>query len=253
MDEMQSIQGLVAGIANKFERVTQECPEHGPQEALVRRDTGAWACPKCHEAAVAAAEREKWLAERNATLMKIATIPSRYVGQRFMPTTPEHKHMRATVRQFRDFVVAEPRWAALILTGKNGTGKTLVSSEFAESWVKKLSKSARYITANGMVKEIQASYGQEGKSEESEILRFVQYDLLILDEIDAKPDKENANLLLTEVINRRYNENKPVIAISNQSFENLAPFVGDRVYSRLHENAFVAAFTWPDFRRAGAQ
>jgi DNA replication protein DnaC len=199
---------------------------------------------------VARAEREKWLAERNQTLMKIATIPARNVGQRFTATTPEQKTMRMTMRNFRDFVVAEPRWAALILVGTTGTGKTLAASEFAESWVKNLSKSARYITANGMVKEIQASYGVEGKSEESEIMRFVQYDLLILDEIDAKSDKPNADLLLTEVINRRYNENKPVIVISNQSFENLAPHVGDRVYSRLHENAFVAAFTWADFRKA---
>jgi len=251
MDEMQSIQGLVANIAGKFERVAQDCPEHGRQEALVRRDGGAWTCPKCHEAAVAKAERERWLLDRNATLMKIATIPARYSGQRFKATTDEQKLMRAKVRQFRDFVLVEPSWAALILSGKNGTGKTLVASEFAESWVTKLSKSARYITANGMVKEIQSSYGQEGKSEEGEILRFVQYDLLILDEIDAKSDKENANLLLTEVINRRYNENKPVIVITNQAFENLAPHVGDRVYSRLHENAFIAAFTWPDFRRAG--
>lgn len=247
---MESIQGLVEGIASKFEKVVKDCPEHGQQEALVRKDGGEWVCPKCHEAAVAKAEREKWLVERNATLMKIATIPARNIGQRFNATTPEQRLMRTMVRNFRDFVLAEPRWAALILVGITGTGKTLVASEFAESWVSKLSKSARYITANGMVKEIQASYGQEGKSEEGEILRFVQYDLLILDEIDAKSDKENANLLLTEVINRRYNENKPVIVITNQAFENLAPHVGDRVYSRLHENAFIAAFTWPDFRKA---
>jgi DNA replication protein DnaC len=248
---MESIQGLVESIASRFEKVTQDCERHGAQEALVRRDGGAWACPKCHEERVAAEERAKWMADRNATLLKIATIPAKYLGQRFIASTPEQKAMRATMRAFREFVLAEdgPRWASLILTGITGTGKTLAVSEFAESWVRKLSKSCRYITANGMIKEIQASYGAEGKSEEGEILRFVQYDLLILDEIDAKADKENANLLLTEVINRRYNENKPVIVISNQAFELLGQFVGDRVHSRLHENAFIVACTWPDFRR----
>jgi len=247
---MQSVQELMNGIAQRFERITQRCDKHGDQTALVRRDSGTWACPKCHEEEVAATERQRWLTERSAALLKIATVPRKYAGQRRPATTPEQRAVRATVRSFRDFVLAEPRWAVLLLVGKNGTGKTWLATEIAEAWVNNLSKSARYITANGMISEIQSSYGQEGKSQETEILRFVQYDLLILDEIDAKPDRENANILLTEVINRRYNENKPVVAITNQPVDNLAQFVGDRVDSRLHENAFVCAFTWADFRKS---
>jgi DNA replication protein DnaC len=104
-----------------------------------------------------------------------------------------------------------------------------------------------------MISEVQASYSSETKSKEGEILRFLQYDVLILDEIDAKPDREDSNLILTEVINRRYNEQKPVIAISNQPLADLAKFVGDRVHSRLHENAFICAFTWADSRKGGVQ
>ncbi|HBI70007.1 MAG TPA: hypothetical protein DDZ22_13650, partial [Massilia sp.] len=79
-----------------------------------------------------------------------------------------------------------------------------------------------------------------------------QYDVLILDEIDAIRNTDNANLLLTEIINRRYNEAKPVIVISNQPFDNLARYTGERVHSRLYENAFVCDFSWADFRRNGA-
>jgi DNA replication protein DnaC len=57
-------------------------------------------------------------------------------------------------------------------------------------------------------------------------------------------------LLLTEIINRRYNAEKPVVVITNQAFDTLARFVGDRVADRLHENAYVCAFSWPSFRRA---
>lgn len=246
---MEAVQNLIKTNNMQFDRITKECDKHGQQEGLVRRGFD-WACPKCHEDEVRRVEHEKWLAVRNETLMKIATIPMRNVGKKFLATTTEQKNMRQVMLNFRNFVLEEPRWAALILVGTTGTGKTLVASEFAERWVQTLSKSARYITANGMVKEVQAAYSTEGKTEEGEILRFVQYDLLIIDEIDAKADRENANLLLTEIINRRYNENKPVVVISNQSFDSLAQYVGDRVHSRLHENAFVCSFDWPDFRRA---
>ena len=114
-----------------------------------------------------------------------------------------------------------------------------------------------------MISEIQASYGAEGKSESGEIDRFAHYDLLILDEIDAISGKENAQLLLTEVINRRYANHRPVIAITNQKLEApeerradrvaervyaLKDFVGDRVYDRLRENGFPCVFGWASQR-----
>lgn len=256
--EAQTISDLARSIIKGFRDAEGSCDKHGPATVKVRprlgvSDASQWYCPACADEQAKARVQAEWVAMRHEAIFKTANIPPRYLGQRFEATTPAQRAVRVTVRDFRDFIVKENRWASLILFGGCGTGKTLLASEFAESWVRNLCRSARYITANGMVSEIQSSYGQEGKSQESEILRFVNYELLILDEIDAKPDRENANLLLTEVINRRYNENKPVIVITNQPFDNLAPFVGDRVSSRLHENAFVCAFTWTDFRKAPHQ
>jgi len=247
---MASAGSFVQCLGLRMEQLDGECEQHGTARVLVRAGA-AWHCPRCLEARMAEESKEVWLAERNASLMDSATIPKKYIGQRFVATTPEHRIVRENVRTFRDFILREPTWAALIMVGITGTGKTLLACEFAQSLIKKASKSVRYITAKGMIGEIQASYGREGKSEEGEIMRFAQYDVLILDELDALPAKDNASLLLTEIINRRYNENKPVICISNQPFDNLAKYVGERVHSRLHENAFSCAFGWGDFRRIG--
>lgn len=246
---MEPFQNLIPGLKG-LSMLPGECEQHGPADVLVR--TGAaWHCPRCLDALLATEARDGWMAERSAALMSAATIPKKYVDQKFIATTPEQKGVRHTTRLFRDFILGEPAWGALILSGTTGTGKTLLACDLAQSLIKNAVRSIRYITANGMISEIQASYSHESKTQEGEILRFLQYDVLILDEIDAKPDRENANLLLTEVINRRYNEQKPVIAISNQPLGDLAKFVGDRVHSRLHENAFICAFTWADARKAG--
>lgn len=226
-----------------------ECQTHGVATVLTRADK-PWHCPECMELLKAAEFAQLAATERHAHLHSIADVPSRYRGQKFVPATQAHKSVRVVAASFRDFIVAEPRWAALILMGDVGTGKTQLACEFAESYINRLARSVRYVTAKGMIAEIQASYGREGKSEEGEIERFVQYDLLILDEIDAIPSKDNAALLLTEIINRRYGNNKPMIVITNQPLDGLAKFVGDRVLDRLHENSFIAAFDWPSFRRA---
>lgn len=248
-NETMKIAGsLVGAIGSRLVKLVGDCTTHGTADVLVR-DGMPWHCPQCMEAEIAAKARAEWLAERSDSLMKSATIPKKYLGQKFHATTPAQRVVRETVRTFRDFILSEKRWASLVLVGINGTGKTLLACEFAQSLIANCSTSVRYITAAGMISEIQSSYGREGKSEEGEILRFVQYDVLILDEIDAVRSTENSSLLLTEIINRRYNECKPVVVISNQPFDNLTKFVGDRVHSRLHENSFSCAFTWGDMRK----
>lgn len=246
MSEMIKISNLLP-VHGRMARVNGECATHGSADALTIEGR-AWYCPECLAAAQRAAYAAQWASERGDALHKIADIPTRYRGQKFTSSNPKHKVVRAIAASFRDFVTAEQRWAALILMGNVGTGKTLLACDLGESLITRLSWSVRYVTAKGMISEIQSCYGREGKSEDSEIERFVQCDMLIIDEIDAIPSKDNAALLLTEIINRRYGANKPMIAITNQPFDSLAQFVGDRVHDRLRENAFVCDFDWPSFR-----
>jgi DNA replication protein DnaC len=248
---MDHIENLIPGLAGRMHTLAGVCEEHGAADVLVR--TGAaWHCPRCLEQQLADERHKGWMAERAATLMTAATIPAKYAGKKFVAQNDEQRAVRVQARMFRDFILREPAWAALIMIGTTGTGKTLLACEVAQSLIANAARSVRYITANGMISEIQASYGRDGKSEEGEIQRFVQYDVLILDEIDAIRATGNASLLLTEIINRRYNENRPVIAISNQPLVDLARFVGDRVHSRLHENAFFCSLNWEDARKASA-
>lgn len=243
---------LVSNLLSQFghlEIVAGECPTHGPQSVYCFPGKSGWYCPTCMEATRAEEQRVRWETERTAHLHNIAAIPHKYRGQRFTASTAAHKKMRGTVKAYRDFLLTERSWAALVLVGPVGTGKTLLACELAESLIGNFGWSVRYVTAKGMIGEIQASYNTDGKSEEGEIIRFVQYEVLILDEIDAKATTPNANVLLTEIINRRYNAGRPVVAISNQAFDTLGEFVGDRVHDRLYENLFLCAFDWPSFRR----
>jgi DNA replication protein DnaC len=252
MSDFEHTSRFVETLGGRLHQVEGTCDTHGKSTVLARAGLG-WYCPRCMEDAKVIEYAEQWATERQTALHAIAEIPSKYRGQKFTPSMPDYrdkqKAVRAIAASFRDFIIAEARWSCLILVGDVGTGKTQLACEFAESLINRLCRSVRYVTAKGMISEIQASYGREGKSEDSEIDRFVQYDILILDEIDAIPAKDNAALLLTEIINRRYGSDKPMIVITNQSLDNLAKFIGDRVVDRMHENAFICEFDWPSFRR----
>lgn len=246
---MESMIDVVQTKFGRLEKITGSCETHGESEIFYLPGKHGWYCPQCLEIRNAEESRANHARERLKHLYSISDIPRKYQGQRFVATTPEQKRVRGTVKAFRDLIVKRDGWATLVLMGTVGTGKTLLACEFAESLIANFDMSIRYLTAKGMISEIQSAYGMEGKSEEGQIQRLVDYEVVVIDEIDAMPSRENAALLMTEVINRRYNAERPVVVITNQPFDDLAKFVGDRVHSRLHENSFVCAFDWPDFRR----
>lgn len=252
-DSMDSPVALLGALGKGLVTLSGTCPQHGAADVLTRAGR-PWHCRHCLEAEIAADTQAKWAADRSAALMTAAQIPAKYVGAKFAATTDTQRAVIKNMQGFRDFILTEQAWGALIMHGKTGTGKTLAACQLAQSLISRAARSIRYITAKGMISEIQSTYGRssEGKSEEGEMLRFAQYDVLILDEIDAIPTKDNALALLTEIINRRYNDNKPVIVISNQSLATLANYVGDRVHSRLYENSFPCDFSWEDYRKTGA-
>lgn len=231
------------------------CPTHGEStvEIFKAQKVKEWFCTDCHHEQVLKEDDARIRRERTEAIYRAACLPEKYMGQKFTTTTPAQRDVRAQAKAFLDCLKKERHWTTLLMVGETGTGKTLLATELAEVMMSKQLLTVRYCTSSQMIAEIQESYSSEGKkigkTQAGEILRFVSYDILILDEIDAKPSYENANVLLTEVINQRYNALRPVIAITNQPLDILHRFVGDRVNSRLHENAFICAFTWPDFRR----
>lgn len=224
------------------------CEKHGDREITVFGDQ-PWYCPACLEDKVKAEQRAKDDARRREGLMVTANLPPRYIGERFIAHTEAQKQARGVAKAFMDAAI-EGNWCSLVLSGVTGTGKTLLATELAEAYMAKTTRTVKYATASNLTSEIRATYDGGGtKTEESEIRRFSEYGLLILDEIDMMRGSDNDIMLLTEIVNRRYNAGKPVVVITNKSRETLAEFVGERIDDRLYEGGFSIVFAWASFRR----
>ena len=139
-ENMQSVAGLLSSFGANLSMVAGKCEQHGAAEVLMR--TGkAWKCPRCLEAEMAADTHATWLATRSTDLMRTASIPAKYVGQRFTASTDDQRIVLRTVQQYRDFILREPAWAALILVGTTGTGKTLRACLLGQSLIAVASRS----------------------------------------------------------------------------------------------------------------
>lgn len=235
-----------------FRRWPGRCKEHGEQVISVPHSVKNWLCPECARRKAEQTLPAEWAQERAKALLAASRLPDKYQGKVFVAASYEQKMARQAARLFYGEVVLRQQWAALNLVGETGTGKTLLACELLQRLISSAGLSCRYATSMGILAEIKASYGCEGRSEHGEIQRFADFDLLIIDEIDQIRGTDSDKLLLQEVINRRYNAKKPVLTISNLSFAGLGRALGNRIASRLSENGVVVLFDWADQRQISA-
>ncbi|AMC34754.1 ATP-binding protein [Janthinobacterium sp. B9-8] len=248
----KSLDLSVLPMFSGFRQWRGTCEKHGEQVISVPPSVKSWVCPVCVSQKAAKTLPVEWLEERAKALMTVSHLPEKYVGQKFVATSDEQRRARQAAKLFYDQVTQKKVWASLNLVGETGTGKTLLACEVMQRLIVGAGMSCRYATSMGILSEIKESYGTEGKTENGEIQRFADFDLLIIDEIDQIRGSDTDRLLLQEVVNRRYNAKKPVLTISNLSFESFGKAVGARIASRLSENGTVVLFDWADQRRIAA-
>lgn len=136
------------------------------------------------------------------------------------------------------------------LAGGRGNGKTQIAVEL----IRFLAfgdppKRSRFCTATEFFMEIKAGYRDGGKSEADVIREFSRPRLLVIDEVSKRRDSEWENLLLHELLNRRYNAMTDTLLISNQDAKQLEESLGAALVSRMRETGGVIEAVWPSFRK----
>ena len=64
---------------------------------------------------------------------------------------------------------------------------------------------------------------------------------------------EDEQVILFDVLNRRYRENKPTILLTNLGGKGLTEFLGPRIIDRLKEKAVFVPFRWDSYRNNWAE
>ncbi|MBN3839238.1 ATP-binding protein [Burkholderia sp. Ac-20349] len=239
------------------------CDKHGSYIEMSSNFGGVqrWAgCPKCMEerdaeqAAQDAAEIRR--NARRTSLMtgwQEAEIPKRFANASFKSYTVESPAQQTALDACAEYAQS---WEAILESGRNlimcgrpGTGKTHLSVAIARVVARKgaLPFFARTYEAVQFVRE---SYRPGSKlSERESIARFVEPDLLILDEVGVQGGGDNEQMILFAILNGRYDACKPTIVISNEPLEGIERYLTPRVVDRLREGGGqVLTFEWQSYR-----
>ncbi|WP_236207438.1 ATP-binding protein [Pseudomonas tohonis] len=256
VDAMESRLGVISKHAAK-------CDSHGDYIArITKHSEQATGCPVCANEARDAREAEEAAEERKRTSrlrlekrLGAAMIPPRFAGKDFASYRAANKRQasalavcRQYAEQFRDNYEAG---RCLLLVGHVGTGKTHLASAISDFVIRELNAMAVYRTLYSLMQYVKGSFDSASTYTEAQAYEnLTSPHLLVIDEIGATKQTEFEQATLFNVINGRYEQNKPTVIISNLMPSELEKALGDRVMDRLRENGGIClVFDWESARR----
>jgi DNA replication protein DnaC len=266
LDEIFS--GRVDGfaLARNAKNVTIVCEKHGKKEVgnfWNGKEVKQQRCPQCAierdeqvkaEELKEEAHRAKELHSKALELaFGRACIPPRFSErtlENYQVVNEAAGKALSVVRQYADnFEVRAKTGSSLLLLGDVGTGKTHLAIGVANAIIPR-GYSAIYVTVMDMMRHIKDTWGSRSDQSESQAINdFIKPDLLILDEAGVQFGSETERMLIGDIIDTRYREQKPAIVISNLTLSEITKLFGERAIDRLRDSGGQAVeFKWPSYR-----
>lgn len=242
---------------------TLTCQHHGPypgQKVTIASREIASPCPTCKEAESqqqAEAEKARRAAERNRRIRNLVVaseLPRRFAGrtfQNYRAECQEQARIKTIIQRFAvNFEDVLREGAGLVLCGKPGTGKTHLSAAMANHVMREHGRRVRFMTVLDLLRSVKGTMARDSDSTETQVInRMLAPDLLILDEVGVQYGTDYERMVITDLLNKRYNEMRPTVLISNLDSDELARYVGERVMSRMTEGGgAILSFDWDSYR-----
>lgn len=250
-------------------RVTRTCPHHGDYETevLVDIDSGEQllqrsACPQCRRLQEAQRQEEEAQARaaeqalRLQQLLAGAGVPPRYREKRLdnfvLSDNPGTRaKQRLVLGTVSDYAETFPDRLAdggcLVLEGGVGTGKTHLCTGLVYSVIRNHGCSAIY---TGVLKLMAAvKDGYEKRQSANALAPYLNADLLVIDEVGMQHDTSHERVILTDIINTRYENMKSTVIASNLMGDALENFIGARIVDRSREGGGATlTLDWESYR-----
>lgn len=210
-------------------------------------------------------ERDK-RAERLRQLEKLkvaSLLGERYKNVTFGKTDMDNPDFAKVADRARNYCAAAGKVLAqgvgIYLYGAKGTGKTHLTACIANELMSNY-YSVLYTNFSEISKSIRATYGSRNESEQAFIDKLATIDFLFIDDFGTESVARDGDDLwlqekIFEVVNKRYNANKPIIFTSNYSLADMIKNRGlaDKTVDRISEICEVIKLDGQSYRLKAKQ
>lgn len=196
---------------------------------------------------------------RQLEKLKVASLlGERYKNVTFGKTDVSDADFAKVADRARKYCVAASKvleqGVGIYLYGSKGTGKTHLTACIANELMSNY-YSVLYTNFSEISKSIRATYGNRGESEQAFIDKLATIDFLFIDDFGTESVARDGDDLwlqekIFEVVNKRYNANKPIIFTSNYSLAEMIKNRGlaDKTVDRISEMCEIIKLDGKSYR-----
>ncbi|MGI8905765.1 MAG: ATP-binding protein [Candidatus Sumerlaeaceae bacterium] len=229
------------------------------RKAAAKAPNAADACPQCSglgylltpKGAVPCQCRQQADLQRALVL---ARIPRKFLGKSLTGFAVKNPRQKEILHFAKDFLKtfrgneADHPGKGLLMTGKEGTGKTHVAIAILREVIEK-GYTGLYWNVPELFLELRRRMDEKSEEKEGELFDHAKrVDLLVLDDLGAERTSEYVLDRLYVLINGRYQNDTATIITTNRTIPELKTQIGPRITSRICEMCMSIEFPEGDYR-----
>lgn len=234
------------------------CPRHGDQIEFFQSALDRWmGCAVCAKESIETQDAERHqadLASRRTLLRESIGLRDALANASMRDWIQTHPKQTEILKRLKNYALEDLKNIRsaknLILLGSTGTGKTHLAASITLLATHQMID-ARYVTSAQLLAEVRDSWGKKEISEMSVLDKYARASVLLIDEVGQRDDGQNAQEILSQLIDMRY-KRYPTIITTNLTQEKLCERLGDRAYDRLNENLILIRCEWQSYREMQA-
>jgi len=185
-------------------------------------------------------------------LIERSMIPKRWENRTFEHFEVNDKNRQAfEISKLYAESFSKSTTDGVLLTGTVGTGKTHLSAAIALYLLEREYK-VMFGTVTTLLSKIRNTFGNNRESEQEVFDSMIRCQLLVVDDIGKEKATEWVEQTLYEIINTRYENNKPLIITTNFGLGDLKdryPNVGEALIDRILEMCKGVKMTGDSWRK----
>lgn len=207
------------------------------------------------------AERERAYREKIERMIHESRLGERFKTRTFENFTVNEKNKNAfeTAKKYADeFDKYKKEGTGLLFTGTYGTGKTHLAAAICHELIKK-NYQPIFGTTITLLEKIKATYNDEyaKETEDQIITKYINCDLLIIDDLGKERPTDWTLEKLYYVINTRYEKCYPIVITTNYLTDKLINRLtvkdnvetAEAIVSRIYEMCRGVYMNWEDYRK----